>query len=145
LVGQTIFDHQADGQSHDAVRVMRPRQGQVRHIGVKVFVALGTMMDRIREMHVVRTAGSQIPQIMQHPSCPTIPIGTVLTGRARLPSEVPAALNDLRFGQILDAGDAFGGIGQILTWSRHGKALRGSRFQARNLAQIPLRVIIKTR
>jgi hypothetical protein len=120
-------------------------QGQVRHIGVKVFVAVGAMMDRIREVHVVRTAGSQIPQIMQHPSCPTIPIGTVPTGRARLPSEVSAALDDLRFGQILDASDAFGGIGQILTWSRHGKALRGSRFQAGNLAQLPLRVIIKTR
>jgi hypothetical protein len=120
-------------------------QGQVRHIGVKVFVALGAMMDRIRKVDVVRTTGSQIPPIVQHPSCPTIPIGTVPTGWARLSSEVSAALDDLGFGQILDTGDAFGGIGQILTWSRHGKALRGSRFQAGNLAQIPLRVIIKTR
>jgi hypothetical protein len=113
-------------------------QSQVRHIGVEVFVALGAMMDRIREVHVVRTAGSQIPQIVQHTSCPTIPIGTVPTGRAQLSPEVSAALDDLRFRQILDAGDAFGGIGQILTWSRHGKALRGSRFQAGNLAQLPV-------
>jgi hypothetical protein len=67
------------------------------------------------------------------------------TGRARLSSEISAAFNGLRFWQILDAGDAFGGIGQILTWSRHGKALRGARFQAGNLAQLPLRVIINTR
>jgi len=103
------------------------------------------MMDRIREVHVVWTTGAQIPQIMQHPPCPAIPIRTVPTGRARLSSEVSAALDDLRFGQILDASDAFGGIRQILTWSRHGKALRGSRFQAGNLAETPLRVIIKTR
>jgi hypothetical protein len=118
------------------MRVMSSWQGQVRHIGVKVFVALGTMMDRIREVHIVWTTGSQIPQIMQHPSCPTIPIGTVPTGRAQLSSEVSAALDDLRLGQILDAGDAFGGIGQVFAWSRHGKALLGSRFQAGNLAQI---------
>jgi hypothetical protein len=120
-------------------------QGEVRHIGVKVFVAFGAMMDRIHEVHIVWTARSQIPQIVQHTSCPTIPVGTVPTGWAQLSSEVSTALDDLRFWQILDAGDAFSGIRQILTWSRHGKALRGSRFQVGNLAQLPVQVIIKTR
>ena len=103
------------------------------------------MMDRIGEVHVVWTTRSQIPQIMQYPSRSTIPIGTVPTGWAQLSSEVSATLDDLWFWQILDARDAFGGIRQILAWSRHGKALRGSRFQAGNLAQTPLQVIIKTR
>src|SRR3990172_5369957 len=92
LVGQTVLDHQTNGQGDDAVRVVCPRQGQVRHIGVKVFVALGAMMDRIREVHVVWTTGAQIPPIMQNPPCPAIPIRTVPTGRARLSSEVLGSL-----------------------------------------------------
>jgi len=103
------------------------------------------MMDGIREVYVVRTTGSQISHIMQHAPRPTIPVRTVPAPRARLSPEISAALDDLRFGQILNAGDAFAGIRQILTWSRHGKALLGSRFQAGNLAHIPLRVITKTR
>jgi len=45
LIGQSVFDHQTNGQRDDAVRVMGTWQGQVRHVGVKVFVALGAMMD----------------------------------------------------------------------------------------------------
>jgi hypothetical protein len=145
LVRQSVFDHQTNGQGDDAVRVMCPGQGQVRHLGVEILAAFGAMMDGIGEMNVVRTAGSQISHIMQHASRPTIPVGTVPTPRAGLSSEVSAALDDLRFGQVLDAGDAFGGIGQILPRSRHGKALLGSRFQARNLAGIPSFVITRTR
>ena len=69
---------------------------------------------------------TQIPQIVQHPLAPDDPdrncARSVGHGCRR---KVSAALDDLRFGQILDAGDAFGGIGQVFAWSRHGKALRG--------------------
>jgi hypothetical protein len=93
-------------------------------------------MNGIREMNVVRAARGQVPQIVQHPLRAAMPIGTVFALRAQLPSEIPTAFDDLRLGQVLDTGDAFSGIGHVFTWSRHGKALRGSCFQADNLAQM---------
>ncbi len=89
-------------------------------------------------MDVVGAARDQVPQIVQYPLRATMPIGTVFASRAQLPSEIPTTFDDLRLGQILDASDAFGGIGHVFAWSRHGKALRGSCFQAGNLAQMPV-------
>jgi hypothetical protein len=88
-------------------------------------------------MDVVRAARYQVPQIVQHPRRAAVSIGTVFALRTQLPSEIPTAPDDLRLGQVLHTNDALGGIGHVFAWSRHDKALRGSRFQAGNLAQIP--------
>jgi hypothetical protein len=58
--------------------------------------------------------------------------------RTQLPSEISTAFDDPRLGQILHMNDALCGIGHVFAWFRHGKALHGSRFQAENLAQIPV-------
>jgi len=50
--------------------------------------------------------------------------------------EVPRAANDLRFGQILGSSNAFRRIGQILSWSKHRKALLGQTIQPRNLRDL---------
>jgi hypothetical protein len=50
LVGQAVFDHQTDRQSHNAVGVVALGQGHVRHIGVEVEVTSGAIMDGVRKM-----------------------------------------------------------------------------------------------
>jgi hypothetical protein len=101
-------------------------------------------MDGVCKMDVVRAARDQVPQVVQHPLRPAMPIGTVSALWTRLPSEVPTAFDNLRLGQFLDTSDAFGGIGQVFSRSRHGIPLLGNALQARNLPEIRRRVIIKT-
>jgi hypothetical protein len=144
LVGQAVFDHQAHRQSHNAVGIVALGQGHVRHVRVEVHVAFGAMMDGVRKMDFVRAARDQVPQVVQHPLRSAVPIGTVSALRARLPSKIPAAFDDLRLGQVLHAGDALGGIGQVFSWSRHGMTLLGNARKAQKLPEIRRRVIIKT-
>jgi hypothetical protein len=50
--------------------------------------------------------------------------------------EVSAAMNDLGFGQIFGARDAFRDIRQIQSGARHGKALLGQLVWPRNLQHL---------
>jgi hypothetical protein len=81
---------------------------------------------------------------MQHAIRPPMPIGAMLASWTRLPSEVSTTFDDLRLRQIPSASDAFGGIGQVLSRSWHGKALLGNAWKARKLAEMRRLVIIKT-
>jgi hypothetical protein len=144
LVGQAVFDHQADRHSHNAMGVVALGQGHVRHVGVEVDVAFGAMMDGVRKMDVVRAARDQVSHVVQHPLRATVPIGTVSALGTWLPSEIPTAFDDLRLGQVLHSRDALGGIGQVLSWPRHGMTLLGNALQAQKLPEIRRRVIIKT-
>ena len=102
------------------------------------------MMDGVRKMDVARTARDQVPHVMQHALCATMPIGAMLASRTRLPTEIAAPFDDLRLGQVLSVRDAFGGVGQILSRSWHGIALLGNAWKARKLPEMCRRVIIKT-
>jgi hypothetical protein len=144
LIGQAVFDHQTDRHSHNAVGVVALGQGHVRHVGVKVDVAFGAMMDGVRKMDVVRAARDQVPQVVQHPLRSAMPIGTVFALWTWLPSEIPTAFDDLRLGQVLHTSDALGGIGQVFSRSWHGMTLLGNALQALKLPAIRRRVIIKT-
>src|SRR5207237_2880977 len=64
------------------------------------------------------------------------------TARANTLPEVTAASEYLGLRQIFLAGDAFRGIRQILSWSRHGKALLGHAFLAQNLRHLPVGVVV---
>jgi hypothetical protein len=77
-------------------------------------------------MDIVRTARDQVPQVVQYPFRSAMPIGTVFALGAWLPSEIPTAFDDLRFGQVLNACDAFSGIGYIFSRSWHGMTLLGN-------------------
>jgi len=76
-------------------------------------------------MEIARTARNQIPQVVQNPLCLVMPIRAVTTTGTRPFGVVAAAPNDFGFGQILRIGDALGGIGQVFSRSRHGRALLG--------------------
>ena len=82
-------------------------------------------MNGVAQMEIAWTARNQIPNIVQGPLSSAMPISTVSTARTRPFEKVAAALDDLWFRQILDSRDALGGIGQVLSRSRHGGALLG--------------------
>ena len=57
--------------------------------------------------------------------------------------KVPSAANDLGFGQIFGSCDAFRGVRQILSGSRHGKVLLGKVIQPRNIQDLLVWVMAK--
>ncbi len=48
-----------------------------------------------------------------------VAVGTVTTPWAGSPPEIAAATTDIGLGQVLDAGNALGGIGSVFTGSWH--------------------------
>jgi hypothetical protein len=102
------------------------------------------MMDGVGKMNIVWAARNQITDLVQHPLCAAMPIGTMAALWTRLSPIVATTLDDLRFGQIFDACDALRGIRQVLSRPWHDKALLGNVLQAHNLALSSRCVIIKT-
>jgi len=143
-VGQTVFNCQADRHRYHAVGIVALWQGQLRHVGIEVDVALGAMMNRVGNVDIVRATRNQVSQVMQHPLCAAMPIGAMSALWTKLSSKTAATFDDLRLGKILDARNAFRGIRHVHSRSWHGTALLGNPLQAPNLAKISSRVIIKT-
>ncbi len=92
-------------------------------------------MLRVAELNVAWPTRDKIAHVMQRASALPMAIGAVSAMGARTSPEVSAAVHNLGFGQLLDAGDAFRGIGQMLSHSRHGKALLGLLVPGRKISQ----------
>src|SRR3989304_5309515 len=109
--------------------VMAPRRRQVRPVGRKMPLALGTFVDRATQAHVPRTPRDEIPHVVQRTLPSALPIGAVTAPRTCPVGKVATAADDLRLRQILHPPDALRGIRQILARSRHGNALRDKTLQ----------------
>ena len=105
----------------------------VRRIDIEKLGAVGTAMLRVREMDLPRPPGDEIPDIVQHSCEHGVSKAGLVTAGTRPLLEITAPSHDLRFGQIVRMGDPFRGIWQILTGSRHSKALLGLVISAPNL------------
>ena len=90
--------------------------------------ALRTFVDGVTQVDVPRTARHEIPHVVQHTLPSAIPIRAVPAVWTGPLAKVAAAGDDLRLRQVLHPHDAFGGIRQILSGSRHGNALRDMAF-----------------
>ena len=84
-------------------------------------------------MDLPRPPGDEVPDIVQHPCEHGVSKAGLVTAGTRPLLEITAPLHDLRFGQLVRMGDPFRGIWQILTGSRHSKALLGLVISALNL------------
>ena len=123
LIGQAVLHHQAHGQRHHPVGIVGLGPGQVRHVGVEVLTAVGAMMLRIAEMDLTWPPRDPVPQVAQQTGDHSVSGATLAATGTRSTFEIPAPFNDLRLGKILGVGDPFGGVGQILSRTRHGKSL----------------------
>jgi hypothetical protein len=71
---------------------------------------------------VAGPAGEGIAEVVKGTTAPSVAVGTVATAWAGSAPVVSAPDADVRLGQILDAGEAFAGIGSVFTGSWHGEA-----------------------
>jgi hypothetical protein len=120
LVGQAVLDDEADGQFLDAARVLAPGVGQVSQVGGEEEVAVGAVMPGERDDEVDGAAGARVAEVVQGARGGGVAAGTGAAARTAASFVVAAALFETRLGELLDAGDALGGIGNIFAGSRHG-------------------------
>ena len=142
LIGQAVLNDEPNGNGNDAMRVVPFGQRVVGCVRVEELLALGALVLRVDQMDVVRPTRQQMAKVVQHARESPVAETGFPTARANTLPEVTAASEYLGLRQIFLAGDAFRGIRQILSWSRHGKALLGHAFLAQNLRHLPVGVVV---
>ena len=81
-------------------------------------------MLRVSDVQLAGTARERVAQIMQPALGVAQPVGAAAAVRAESAAIIAAALDDFGLGQVLDMGDAFAGIGNVLTGPRAGDGSR---------------------
>jgi hypothetical protein len=90
----------------------------------------------VNEVDVTRVTGHQIPHVVKNAFAGSVAETRPVATGTRPMREIAAALNDLGWGQIFGSRDAFRDVRQILSWSRHSKALLGQLVWPRNVQQL---------
>ena len=101
------------------VSVVALGQGEVIHVGIEIAVTVGTAMLGISNHNVTGPAAEGVSQVVQKSCDRTQPIGAAFTSWTSAASIVPATPHNLGFGQILNTGDSFSYISNILSRSSH--------------------------
>ena len=120
LVGHAVLGHEADGHPLDAERVVAVGQGQVGEVGGEAPAAAEAAVAGELDGQIHGPAGACVAEVMERPGADGVASGAAAASRARAGRPVPAAKFDARLGQVLDAGDALGGIRDILPRAWHG-------------------------
>jgi len=136
LIGQAVLHDESDGQRNHAMGVMGLGQGVVRHVRVEILAAPGAAMLGVNKVDVARATGNQVTHIVENSFAGPVAETRPVTIGTRPMREVAAALNDLGCGQIFGSRDAFRDVRQILSGSRHSKALLGQLVWPRNLQHL---------
>ena len=123
LVRQAVLGDESDGQVLDAAGVLALGPGQVGEVGGEEEVAVGAVMPGDSDDEVDRAASARVAEVVQGARGDGVAAGAGATARAAAGSVVAAALFDPGLGEVLDAGDALGGIGDIFAGSVHGWVL----------------------
>lgn len=124
LVGQAVLGYQADSEFLDAAGVVALGPGQVGQIDGEVAVTVRAVMLGVGDDEVERAAGARVAQVVQDARISTVAAGPVTTVGAAAGWVVAAAALDARLGQVSNGRDAFGDVGDVLAWSKHGSTLR---------------------
>jgi hypothetical protein len=66
---------------------------------------------RVGQDEVAGTPGDEIAEVVEGTLEDPVPVSAVAAPRAGTPAIIAAALAEFGLGQVLDAGDAFGGVG----------------------------------
>ena len=120
------------------------RRGGYSETGQRVFgriraeepVALRAAMSRVHKVDIAWPTGHQVAHVMQDAGGHTVSKARFPTTGTRTMRKVPRASNDLRLRQILWLGDALSRIRQVLSGTRHNKALLGQVIRPRNLGDL---------
>src|SRR6516225_4185238 len=121
-VGQTVLHHEADGGGDDPAGVVAAGVGQVGHVGVEIAAALRAVVLGVEHHEVAGPAGEGVAEVVEGAAGGPVTVGAVATPGAGSAAVVAAPEADVRPGQVVDAGDALGGIGAVFAGSWHGVA-----------------------
>jgi hypothetical protein len=123
LIRQSVLDDEADRRGDDALGVVAAGSGQVGAVGVEVLAALRAEVLGVGQDEVAGPPGDEVAEVVEGPLEDAVPVGAVVTSWARPPPVVAAAFAEFGLGQILDASDALGGVGQVFSGARQGAVL----------------------
>jgi hypothetical protein len=123
LIRESILDDEADRRGDDASGVVAAGSGQVGAVGVEVPAALRAEVLGVGQDEVAGPPGDEVAEVVEGPLEDPVTVGAVATSWARPPPIVAAAFTELGPGQVLDAGNALGGVGQVFSGSGQGAVL----------------------
>ena len=123
LIREPVFDDEAECRGDDAFGVVAAGGSQIGAVGVEVFAALRAEVLGVGQDEVAGASGDEVAKVVEGALEDPVPVGAVATPRAGPSPEVSAAVAGFRLGQILDTGDALGGVGQVFSGSWHGAVL----------------------
>jgi hypothetical protein len=90
----------------------------------------------VNDVNVARATSNQVPHVVKDSLAGTIAETGLATNGTRPMREVAAAPNDLGLGQIFGPRNAFRDVRQVLSGTRHSKALLGQSVWPRNLPHL---------
>src|SRR5262249_38443472 len=123
LVRQAVLDDEADRRGDDAFGVVGAGGGQGGAVGVEVLAALRAEVLRVGQEEVAGASRDEVTEVVERAPEDPVAVGAVAAAWAKPPAVVAATFTKSGLGQILDAGDALGGFGQIVSGPGHGAAL----------------------
>jgi hypothetical protein len=119
LIGQAVFDHQANRHALDAAGVQALGQGQVGEIDAETATAVGATMLGVGDHKIDRVARVGVAQVVQRARGDGVAAGAAATEPATARSVIAAATFDPRLGKIFDPGNAFSDSGDVFAWTSH--------------------------
>jgi hypothetical protein len=129
-LSKLFFDgSQADGRVDNALGRVTTGCSQVRHVGIEILATAGAIVLGIDHNQFAGPTGQGIAQVVEGASHPPIAIDALAATWAGSTTVISALAADLGLGQVLDAGDALGGIGAVFAGSRHGELLEKWFYQ----------------
>ncbi len=123
LIRQPVLDDEADRRGDDPFGVVATGGGQVGAVGVEVLAALRAEVLGVGQDQVAGPPGDEVTEVVEGALEEAVAVGAVAATRTGPSPEVAASLADLGFRQVLDAGDALCGIGQVFSGSGQGAVL----------------------
>jgi hypothetical protein len=114
-VWQTVFHYPSDGQREDAPGVMAAGGCEVRKVHVEVNATGLAAMVGVPDLQVKRSVSGQAAEIVEDSAAEGVAIAATATAGAATPTVVPRPMFDPRSGQVLNAGNPFGGVREIFS------------------------------
>src|SRR5882724_10387598 len=112
-VRQDIFGDQPGGALLDAAGVLAVGQSQVGKIDGEATATAQAAMAGESDEQIDGPFGAGIAEVMQDAAGHGVSPGAAATARAGAGGPVAVAPLDARFGQVFDAGDAFGDVRDV--------------------------------
>jgi hypothetical protein len=126
-VRKPIFNDEANGQVDDPTGIMAAGRSEVGHVGVEVTAAAGAVVLRVDDQQAAWPVTERTAEVVQRAATFAMTEAGAVTTRTSPTAIVTRAVNEQRLGEVFNAGDPLGAVGDILSRS-HGWLLSWARL-----------------